>query len=112
MNDLTIKHQMFARRLVESKGNQTRAYIATYGCSVSSAAPSASRLLRNVHIYEYVMTIIDEDKPLLASIMRAHARLLNAKKLIRVRGGSIQVPDDKVRMGSVRLGYKLHGIKV
>lgn len=42
-----LKHELFVRSLIKHMGHKTNAYLEVYGCKRTSAASSASRLLRN-----------------------------------------------------------------
>lgn len=43
---MKLKHELFCRAMIKHLGHQTDAYLEVYGCKRTSAASSASRLLK------------------------------------------------------------------
>ena len=60
---LNLKQKTFCELYIKYKGNGTKAYMETYKCkNINSASVSASRLIKDVNIIEYINFLNDEIK--------------------------------------------------
>ena len=97
----------------QSGQTQTQVYLSVYNCSKKAAYVSASRLLKKAKIKARIKEILAENEPklpLATLVARSLSESLEAKKVIRIKGGYIEVPHYAVRLRAIRMVSKFQGI--
>ena len=109
MNDLNVRRERFCRAYVEL-GYASRAYLSSFSrCSKGSARAGASRLLTYANVRARIAEILREEMPIDELAFQAIARGLNAKKLVKVRGGYVKYPDHKKQLRTAEKTLKMMG---
>lgn len=91
-----LKHEMFAREMIEENGHQSRAYENVYASSNEVARANAPRLLAKHSVRERIAQLLDERGMDVGS--------LNAR-LERFADSS----DERIGLDATKLAYRLHG---
>lgn len=106
-----IKHEVFANMLVANKGNQTEAYLDTYGAQKKeNASANASRLLTsNDTVRQRVLYLLDQNELSLETTVKALRTQLRAKKAIVIDNSIEYVNDNSSIDRAIDTSLKLHG---
>lgn len=104
------KHENFVLALIKHKGNQTKAYQEVYpDASPESARRSASLLMTILDIRERFSGLLEAQGLGVLRLNNKLGRLMKAKKAIIVGESIHYVPDNHVRLETLKVAYKLHG---
>ena len=109
------KHELFCQAYTSKQigQTQTQIYMSVYNCSKRAAYVSASRLIKRTKIKARIKEILAEKEPklpLATLVARSLSESLEAKKVIRIKGGYIEVPHHAVRLRAIRMVSKFQGI--
>ena len=94
-----IKHEIFARKMIENNGNQTQSYAQTYEDSnpVSSRTHASRLMATNGNVRDRIGFLMEDNGLGLADLTREHKVCLDSD-------------DGRLKLSSVKLGYQVLGV--
>jgi len=111
---LSLKQENFCREFIKCKGNGTEAVRRAYpGIKTDNARwQMAHKLVRNGKIRERIREIFDGSELSIKNSIQYLKQGLEAKKPLLVNGKLVLVDDNRTRLETVMLIYRLYGLDV
>ena len=111
---LTFKQELFCREYVKSRGNATRAVAEAYDHikTDNARAVTGHRLLKKANIRERIREIFDSSELSIKNSIQYLKQGLEAKRSLLVNGKIVLVDDNKTRLETITLCYRLYGLDV
>ena len=109
---LSVKHRLFAKNLIKTKGDNKKAYKITYpNASDVTAKNRGSELVRtHPEIKEFLVETLNKKGLPLDNLVGKLKRLTSAKKeLVQPSGEVVKVVDNPTRLQAVKTGLEMHG---
>lgn len=91
-----LRHEFFAQKLIENKGNATQAYLSTYGGDYVNAEGNAHRLIGNEGIRARVIAIMGQKGLALPDITDKLKQFVNSE-------------NEGIGLDATKFAFKLHG---
>lgn len=103
-------HEQFCKEYAKT-GKMKESYKKAYPkVKDISAQIGANRLIKNEDVQGRLAEILEAKGLGVENLARKHKNLINAKKVMVVKGEMVKVPDNNVQIDALKVGYKLHGV--
>ena len=108
--ELKPKQELFAKALIEAKGNLTVAYTQVYPkASYPSCRQGGWLLSKNVNIQRRLKELLEQNGLGLDDCIKKLKSLTEAEKFYRIRQDlSVRQPDNVIRLQAIQTALKIH----